>query len=183
MTYLDVRNEAVKQIKKYFDDRKIKIDVEASAGTLNEEEIRRLFIKASAIYVSLSEIDIENEYIRFVCYIVVRANQKDRIYDSGLAVSGSLLSCLKDLDGKTWGYSTSDISAQCLYSGSLDKINACLWACSWKWKIRVADIDGEIKDETVLDNFEGYDATHIVENKTVKDTVACANSVPLGSGQ
>lgn len=171
MTYLDIRNEAVKEIKNYFDKRKVKITVEASAGTLNEDEIRRLFIKAPAVYISLSEIDIENEYLGFIGYIVVRANQKDKIYDSGLAVAGLLLSCLKDLVGGTWGYSTSDISAQCLYSGSLDKINACLWACSWKWKIRVADIDGEIKDVSVLEDFEGYDATHIVDEKTAKDTV------------
>lgn len=176
MNYLDIRNEVVLQIKKYFDSRlesnlESKMHVEASAGTLNEEEIRRMFIKTPAIYVSLSEINIENEYLSFVAYVVVRANQKDKIYDNGLLISGALLSCIRNLDSGSFGYSTSDISAQCLYSASLDKINACLWALSWKLKIRVASIDGEIKDISTLENFEGYEATHNIENRSAKDSV------------
>lgn len=171
MNYLDIRNETVKQIEKYFSDRDIKINVEAAAGALNEDEIRRLFVKTPAIYISLSNINIENEYLGFVAYIVVRANQKDKIYDNGLLLTGALLSAIKNLDAKSWGYSTSDISAQCLYSISLDKINACLFACSWNWKIRVANIDGEINDVSILDNFEGYEATHIVDKKIAQDKV------------
>lgn len=179
MNYLDVRNDAVKQIEKYFTDRKIQIKVEASAGALNEEEIRRLFIKAPAVYISLSDINIlddgENGYLSFVGYIVVQANQKDKIYDKGLLLAGLLLSCIKELDSAKWGYSTSDISSQCLYSGSLDKINACLWACSWRWKIRVANIDGEIKDPSMLEDFEGYEATHIVDKNKAMDIVDLKN--------
>lgn len=171
MTYLDIRNSIVEQIKKYFEDRNIKINVEASAGALNSEEIKRLFIKAPSIFISIANINIEQEYIRFVSYIVVRANQKDKIYDSGLQITGALMACIKNIDSADWGYDSKNISADCLYSGELDKINACLWAVSWDLKIRDSNIDGEINDTSILEDFEGYDAAHKIENKEVYDRV------------
>ena len=166
MTYLDIRNSIVEQAKKYFEDRNIKINIEASAGALNSEEIKRLFIKAPSIFISIANINIEKEYIRFVNYVVVRANQKDKIYDSGLEITGALIAFIKNIDSADWGYNSKNISADCLYSGELDKINACLWAVSWDFNIRSINIDGEI-----LDNFEGYDAEHKIENKTVEDVI------------
>lgn len=171
MTYLDIRNSIVEQTKKYFEDRNIKINIEASAGALNSEEIKRLFIKAPSIFVSIANINIEKEYIRFVNYVVVRANQKDKIYDNGLQITGALMSSIKNIDSADWGYNSKNISADCLYSGELDKINACLWAISFDLNIRSLNIDGEINDISGLDNFEGYDAEHKIEKQKVYDVV------------
>ena len=171
MTYLDIRNNVENQIKKYFEDRKIKINVEASAGALNIDEIKRIFIKAPSIFVSMANINVEKEYIRFVNYVVVRANQKDKIYDSGLKITWSLIACIKNIDSGSWGYDSKNISADCLYSGELDKINACLWGISWDLNVRSINIDGDINDVSSLDDFEGYDAEHKVEDKTAEDIV------------
>lgn len=172
MTYLEIRNSIVEQIDKYFKNKNIKINVEASAGALNTDEIKRLFIKAPSIFVSIANINIEKEYIRFVNYIVVKANQKDRIYDSGLEITGALIACIKNIDSGSWGYDSKNISADCLYSGELDKINACLWGIAWDLNIRSINIDGEINDISVLCHFEGYDAEHKIENKTAEDVIS-----------
>ena len=54
-------------------------------------------------------------------------------------------------------------------SGELDKINACLWGISWDLNVRSINIDGDINDVSSLDDFEGYDAEHKVEDKTAED--------------
>lgn len=180
MRYLDIRNSVLEQVRKYFADRKLKINVEAAAGSLNNEEIGRLFIKAPSVYLSIARIDIEKELIRFVCYIVVRANQKDKIYDSGLELTGALISCIKNIDTLTYGYDAENIIADCLYSGELDKINACLWGLSFDLNIRSTNIDCEINDISALENFEGYDAEHKLEEESAYDSVSLEDTYAIG---
>lgn len=175
MTYLDIRNDVINQLKDYYSKAKNKIYIEASAGSFNEDEIRRLFVKTPAIFTCLSSIEDncknDESYANFISYVVVQANQRDKLYDNGLLLVGSLIDAIKKLDAKEFGYETNFIKADCLYSGSLDKINACLWAVSFKWKLRSVSIDGEIIDASILENFEGYDATHNIDNEKVNDVI------------
>lgn len=163
-SYLDIRNEVIEQLDDYFKLLKINVYIETSAGSFNEEEVRRLFVKAPSIYTCLSSIEDncnnDESYANFISYVVVKSSQNDKLYDNGIKLTGALIHAIKNLDGKTFGYETSSIKADCLYSGSLDKINACLWAVSFRWRLRSVAIGGEIADTSSLENFEGADDTH-----------------------
>lgn len=174
-TYLDVKRSVIKQIKAHFENQKIKIEVCGSAGSFDESEIRRLFLRTPSIHVALTAISdsaqADESFVSFVCYLVVQANQTDRLYDNAILLSGSLVSAIKNLEFGSFGYEAKDIKADCLYSGSTDKINSCLWAVNFKAKMRATSLDGSITDELDLENFEGYDATHNIGDEKANDEV------------
>jgi hypothetical protein len=60
-----------------------------------------------------------------------------------------------------------------LYSGTLDQINITLWGIKWQWRITEPvryEGDGGIP-LLDLDYFEGYEATHSIDQRGTKDTV------------
>jgi hypothetical protein len=64
--------------------------------------------------------------------------------------------------------------ASSLYAGALDKINVTLWAVGWRWQVRGAVWDegeGGILLPGDLKYFEGYEASHIVGQKDIQDSV------------
>jgi hypothetical protein len=67
----------------------------------------------------------------------------------------------------------TDIEAECLYSGTLDQINIILWGIKWQWRIaEPVRYEGEGGIPLLdLDYFEGYDATHRIEQRVTQDTV------------
>ena len=59
---------------------------------------------------------------------------------------------------------------QCLYTGSLDKINATLWVVRWRLMAR-AVTDGGITLPDDLDWFKGYDVSLVVGTQKARDIV------------
>lgn len=177
-TYLGIRNEAVEHIKKHFENQKVKLTVEATVSSFDEAELKRMFVKTPAVYISLVSIEdrLKNDesYMNFNCFVVVQASQVDKLYDNGLKITGSLIQAIKTLDCGAFGYDTQELNAECIYNGALGNLNACLWAVSFRWKVRSVSAggeNGEILDTTDLEYFDGYDATHEVGKQEVKDKI------------
>lgn len=178
-TYLDVKRNVIDQIKTHFEKQKVKIEVCGSAGSFDESAARRLFLRTPSVHVALTSIsdsaqsDVSS--VGFVCYIVVSSSQTDRLYDNAILLTGSLMAAVKNLEFGSFGYEANDIKADCLYSGSMEKMNVCLWALDFKAKLRGVSAEGGISDSLDLENFEGYDATHNVGDEKVNDEVNLYN--------
>ncbi|MDR2663640.1 MAG: hypothetical protein LBC31_11650 [Treponema sp.] len=178
VTYLDIRNGAVEQFKQRFAPRRI--HVAAHPGTFNEEEIRRLVTRTPAILTSLMRIsdrDTNDEsFGDFVSWVLYRANNQDLLYDGALKIVSALIPVIRNLDTAGCINGGRGIEAECLYSGSMDKINVTLWAVKWRWHLRGTVFDeatgeGEILLPGDLEYFEGYDAEHVVDRQQARDTV------------
>jgi len=174
VTYKEIRDSAVEQIKERFSaDRRIHIA--PHPGTFDGEEIRRLATQTPAILTSLiriSDRDVQDESsCDFVSWILYRADNQDRLYDGALTIISSLIPVIRNLDAEWSIGGGTDIQAECLYSGSLDRINITLWAIRWRWQARGMSGGGAISLPEDLDYFEGYNATHEVGTQTINDEV------------
>jgi hypothetical protein len=174
ITYLDIRDSVVAQIKEQFAGQK-HIHVAAHPGTFNEEEIRRLATRTPAILTSLvrvSDRDVNDEsFCDFANWVLYRANNQDTLYDGALKIVSALIPVIRNLDAGWCIDGGRGIEAECLYSGSLDKINITLWVVKWRWQVRAVAAEGGIPLPGVLDWFEGYDADHIVDRQEINDEV------------
>jgi hypothetical protein len=174
VTYLDIRDSVVTRLKEQFAGQK-NIHVAAHPGTFNEEEIRRLVTRTPAILTSLMRIsdrDVNDEsFCDFVTWVLYRANNQDTLYDGALKIVSALIPVIRNLDAGWCIDGGRGIEAECLYSGSLDKINITLWAVKWRWQVRGVAEGGAILLSEDLDWFEGYDAEHIVGQQDIKDEV------------
>ncbi|MDR1585939.1 MAG: hypothetical protein LBS57_00635 [Treponema sp.] len=179
ITYPDIRDGAVAQIKERFAGQN-HIHVAAHPGTFNEEEIRRLAARTPAILTSLIKIsdrDVNDEsFCDFVSWVLYRANNRDTLYDGALRIVTALIPCLRNIESEWCMNGGQGIEADCLYTGSLDKINITLWAVKWRWHVRGTVFDEESGEGGILlpedlDYFEGYEAVHEVGARTAEDTV------------
>jgi len=174
ITYKEIRDSAVAQIKEKVSAYE-RLHIAAHPGTFDGEEIRRLATQTPAILTSLiriSDQDVQDEsWLDFVSWILCRADNQDRLYDGALNILSSLVPTIRSLDASWSIGGGTDIQAECLYSGSLDKINATLWAVRWRWQVRAIGEEGAIPLPEDLDYFEGYDADHEVETQNIKDEV------------
>jgi hypothetical protein len=174
-TYVDVRNEAVEQIKTAFTgkDGKCPVFIEAHPGRFDEAEIRRLAGRAPAVLTSLMGVDDETNGFEFVSWVLARAQGKDRLYDTALGIVSALVPAIRELDADYSTDAPHGIEAECLYSGSLDAINVTLWAVRWTWELRKSVFEDGKGGFPVfeLENFEGYDAAHRIGGGAVKDNV------------
>lgn len=165
-TYLDIRNDAVRIIKEAFQNQNHKISIEAHAGRFTEAEIRRLATRTPAILTSLMSIKdgegTDNSELHLISWLLVRADNKDKIYDSGLTLTSLLIPVIRSIPDKSEYNATdvTDIEAENLYTGTLDNINISMWAVSWTWKVRATQIpEGNIALDDELEMFEGADGT------------------------
>lgn len=174
VTYLDIRDAVVKQLQAAFAHDK-RITVSSHPGNFDEAEIRRLMQKTPAVITSLAHIrdeDVEDDcFIEFVSWVLYRADNQDRLYNGALSLVSALVGAIKGLNISVSFGSGRSINAECLYSGSLDKINATLWAVRWKLHARAVNDDGVIVLPDDLDWFKGYDAHLTVGTQTACDTV------------
>ena len=174
VTYLDIRNAVVKQLQAAFAHDK-RITVSSHPGNFDEAEIRRLMQKTPALITSLAHIrddEIEDEcFIEFVSWVLYRADNQDRLYDGALSLVSAVVGAIKSLHLPVSFGGGRSINAECLYSGSLDKINATLWAVRWKLTARAVNDGGVIVLPDDLDWFKGYDAQLTVGKQTACDTV------------
>lgn len=173
--YLDIRNEAVKLIQDGFPKSKYKtLKIAAHAGRFTEAEIRRLANQTPAILTSLMRLKdgkgTDNSECRFVCWVLVRANNADKIYDDGLKLVSLLTPVIRSISGRSAynGTDVTDIEAENLYTGTLDSINISMWAVSWTWNVRAMQLDdGTFATDDELEMFEGADGTLEVEERAV----------------
>lgn len=174
-TYVDVRDEAVAQIKEAFTNEsgKCPVFIGAHPGRFDEAEIRRLAQQTPAICTSLMEIDGERNEAGFVSWVLARARGKDRLYDTALGLVSALIPVIRKLDADYSVDAPRDIEAECLYSGSLDAINVTLWGVRWTWKLRRSVLEGGEGGFPVFDLnwFEGYDAALRMGSAAVNDSV------------
>ena len=174
LTYLDIKNSVIEQIQAAFaKDRRI--TVKSHAGNFDEAEVRRLMQSTPAILTSLVEINDEDEadecYIEFVSWVLYRADNRDKLYDGALSLVSALIGVIKNIDNPASYGGGKKVRAECLYTGSLDKINATLWAVRWRLYARAVNgLDGvHLPDD--LDWFKGYEATLKVEKQKADDSV------------
>ncbi|MDR0322356.1 MAG: hypothetical protein LBI28_12715 [Treponema sp.] len=172
VTLVDIRDEAVSQIKAAFEKNK-KLHIAAHPGQFNETEIKRLANQTPAILTSFLRYSGEEHTIDFVSWVLYRSDAKDRLYDGALKIVSTLIPVIENLDAP-WSIGSGErIEAECLYSGTLDQINITLWAVKWKWKVTENCLyEGEggilLPD---LECFEGYDATHHIGDGVAEDNV------------
>jgi hypothetical protein len=173
-TYKDVRDSAVKQIGEHFSDLP-NIHIAAHPGSFDVEELRRLATKTPAILTSLiriSDQDTQDEsWCDFVSWVLYRANNKDTLYDGALQIVSGLIPVIRTLNDEWCINSGTNIEAECLYSGTMDRMNVTMWAVRWRWQVRGASIEGGILLPDDLDYFEGYDADHFIGTQEIKDEV------------
>jgi hypothetical protein len=170
--FVDIRSEAIKQIKAAFAENK-KLHIAAHPGLFNEAEIKRLANQTPAILTSFLRYSDKDNTVGFVSWVLYRADSKDRLYDGALKIVSALIPVLRGIDAD-WSIGGGDgIDAECLYSGALDQINVTLWGVRWDWPIRATVFDdgsGGVRLDD-LDYFEGYDAAHHIGDAAVKDNV------------
>ena len=172
VTFVDIRDEAVAQIKAVFAENK-KMHIAAHPGQFNEAEIKRLANQTPAILTSFLRYSGEDHTIDFASWVLYRADGKDRLYDGALKIVSALVPVIENLDAE-WSIGAGQrIEAECLYSGTLDQINITLWGVRWKWHVKencLHDGNGGILLPD-LEYFEGYDATHNVGDTVAQDNV------------
>lgn len=173
-TYLDIRNDAVRVIDAAFKQKKIKINVAPHAGRFTEAEIRRLATKTPAVLTSLMKIKdgegTDNGKLHFVSWVLVRADNRDKIYDAGLKYISLLIPVIRNIPDESSYNATdvTDIEAENLYTGTLDDINISMWAVLWTWNVRATQLpEGDIALDDELEMFEGADGTLDVEERAV----------------
>lgn len=179
ITYLDIRDEAIKQIRETLANPKIYID--AHPGDFDEKEIRRLAVRTPAILTSIVRISdddsADESWIDFATWILYRANNQDKLYDGAVRMVSAIIPIIRGLNAE-WSYDgATKIIAECLYTSSLDGLNITLWGVRWRWPVRGAVITPEFPGEggillpDDLDYFEGYEADTLVGDQLVKDSV------------
>jgi len=170
ITLADIRDEAIAQIKDAF-KKNNKLHIAAHPGQFNETEIKRLANQTPAILTSVMRYSDEEHIVDFVSWVLYRADSKDRLYDGALKIVSAFIPVIGNLDAE-WSIGSGErIEAECLYSGTLDQINITMWGVKWKWQVQGFSLaEGGILISD-LDYFEGYDATHNIENAVAKDIV------------
>ena len=181
--FVDVRDHAVEYLKGAFSLNK-QVHIAAHPGHFNEGEIRRLANHTPAILTSFMRYtdedhramgyNHENHTAYLVSWVLYRADTKDRLYDGALKLVTAVIPVIRDVDAPFSTARPTDIEAECLYSGTLDQINITLWVIRWQGRIAEPvryEGDGGIP-LLDLDYFEGYEATHTLQNAQVQETVA-----------
>jgi hypothetical protein len=171
ITFTNIRDEAVEQIKAAFANNKIHIA--AHPGQFNEAEIRRVANQTPAILTSFMGYGDDNKTIDFVSWELCRADNKDRLYNGALNIVSTLIPVIRNLDCEWSMDIPGGIRAECLYTGSLDQINITLWGVKWQWKIQEPRFEKGEGGVPVfdLDVFEGYDAEHKIDGVTANDNI------------
>jgi phage gp37-like protein len=85
ITFVDIRNEAVDQIKAAFSENK-KLHIAAHPGQFNEAEIKRLASQTPAILTSFMRYADDDRAVHLVSWVLYRADNKDRLYDGALKI-------------------------------------------------------------------------------------------------
>jgi hypothetical protein len=172
-TFSTIRDSAIEQMKAAFAGYGGKLHIAAHPGRFDEAEIKRLASRAPAVLTSFMRYTDEDLTIDFASWVVCRASGTDRLYDGALNLVSALVPVIRGLDCDWCMDAPDGIEAECLYSGTLDQINATLWGVKWRWKIRETALGNGEGGVPVFDleDFEGYDAAHHLGSAAVNDNV------------
>lgn len=175
VTLVDIRNYVVDYLKEKIKSKGLTI--EAHPGNFDEAEIRRLATKTPAVLTSLLKVkgaETVKPELQFVTWIMSRADSKDKLYDNALRLVSIVTPVIREIDAVWCINGASDVGAENLYMGTLDKLNITLWALAWKLSIRSSVFDGSeggVLLPDYLENFEGYDAEHRIGGQTASDII------------
>ncbi|MDR1300964.1 MAG: hypothetical protein LBK43_00635 [Treponema sp.] len=171
--FVEVRDYAVDRLKAAFTLHK-NVHIAAHPGHFDGAEIKRLANQTPAILTSFMRYTDEDHTAYLISWILSRADSKDRLYDGALRLVSAVIPLLRCLDAPFSTDRPTDIEAECLYSGTLDQINSTLWGITWQWRIaEPVRYEGEGGIPLVdLAYFEGYEATHHIEQRVAQDRVA-----------
>ena len=164
---MSARDAAVGQIRAAFAEPGF--HVAAHPGRFSEQDIRQAAQKTPAILTALLRVRESDDTADFASFVLYRANNKDRIYDGALSVVTKLTAVLKTLDHELALDVPGEISAECLFTGSLEAINVTLWAVSWSWKFIPHSMVGGIESLDDIEFFDGIDATYGIGEVELKD--------------
>lgn len=176
ITYLDVRNEVVRQIKEAFGNTEISI--EAYPGKIDEQALKNFPLLTPSILTSLIGITDEgenNSYCEFVTYILYRKDVQEASSDRNLKIVSALVPVIRNLD-TDWAYDVKDIKAENLFSSSSSEASITLWAISYKWFMRGAILDstgseiaGGILLSSNLEYFESTESALKIGSQIIND--------------
>jgi hypothetical protein len=157
-SYLAIRDEAVRQIKEGIQALYPKMVVEPHPGIFTEQSIIRDAQRTPAILTSLVKFaDGERNSVLFISWVLYRASFGDRLYDGALEIVSALTTVIRKTDFDL-AIKDTNIEADCLFSGALDKINLALWAVKWELALG----DHAISEAGPQGNLEYFDGTTIV---------------------
>jgi hypothetical protein len=170
VTLVDIRDEAISQIKAAFAKEK-SLHIDAHPGQFTESEIKQAAQRTPAILTSL--VRVEKDKVHFVNWVLYRASTKDLLYNGAVKLVSALMPVIRNLDAEWSIDEAQDIVADCLFSGSLDAINITLWAVHWTWQVRESVFDGSEGGILFadLENFEGYDSDTVIGEQHIDDSV------------
>lgn len=177
MTYVDVRDAVVNEMKETFIKAKngLGIEIKAHSGGFSEQELKRVFQKTPAILTSLLEMgsddSTDNSYCSFVTWVVYRADNRDLLADGALKLVSAIMVFLQNFD-LPYLYSVGKIKAEDVYSASLDDTNVSLWAISWRCELQGIisssegeNIEGVFPELEGLECFDGWDSSLKIDNQ------------------
>ena len=158
MSYLKVRDEAVRQIKEGLLPLCPKMRIEAHPGAFTEQTIKQEAQRTPAILTSLVKAadGVYSNSVTFVSWVLYRASSEDLLYDGALKILSALIPVIGNAH---FDLAIKDvpIEAECLYSGALDAMAVTLWAVKWELVLgERAFIHGSLED---LDQIESFDGT------------------------
>jgi len=166
---VDLRDTAVNHIKNTFTEKGFHIA--SHPGRFTVSDIKEAAQRTPAILTSILRARESDDSVEFASFILYRATNVDRLYNGALSIASKLIATLKALDHNYSLNIPEEISAECLFSGSLEQINITLWAVSWSWHLQPHTLAGELGSLDDLDFFNGFDAVHNVGSSAVNDSV------------
>jgi len=166
MSYLEIRDQAVEQIKAGIRPLYPKMRVEGFGGNFTEQTIKQNAQRTPAILTSLVKAadGISGNSITFVSWVLYRASNEDKLYDGALNIISALVPVIRNAN---FDLAIKDIpiEAECLYSGALDAIAVTLWAV--KWELVLGDRAFALGSLDELNDIENFDGTTKVGSVTI----------------
>ncbi|GHV76500.1 hypothetical protein AGMMS49942_13210 [Spirochaetia bacterium] len=151
--YLEVRDEAVEQIKEGILPLYPKMTIEAHPGIFTEQSIKRDAQRTPAILTSLVKTsEGDRNSITFVSWVLYRASSEDKLYSGALKIISTLSLVIRKADFDL-AIKDTNIESECLYSGTLDAINVTLWAVKWELVLG----ERAIQERGLLEGLEFFD--------------------------
>ncbi len=124
----------------------------------------------------------DNQRLEFVTWVLVRADNRDPLFDQALLLLSVLTPVLQGLNTE-WSYNgAEDVEATNLFTGALAGINATLWAVKWSWPLRATtaptpdEVTGVIEEGGILlpdelEDFAGADGKTSVGDQTMEEKI------------
>lgn len=177
MSYLDIRNNAVEQIRSALAGLE-DIYVGTHPGIITETEAGAFVLQSPAVLTSLLKIydsDTQDESsAEFASWVLCGAEGEGNSFDRAIEIVSAVIPVIRNLSA-VWAYDGGiNISAESLHSNITAGAGMTLWEVRWQWNLRGSIFNGERGGISLPDNpedFAGYDAVHDIEELPAEDEV------------